>query len=823
MINEKKTVLISAIVVFFSIAFLANCGEDNTINPEQTSAELDNATISCSTESLKDSSGIKIICGGDSIGVVLNGKNGLPGEQGIQGLPGQKGDPGEKGNDGKNGINGTNGSNGSNCIVQTLADNSGLKVLCDGDSVGVVLNGKNGLPGEQGNDGPKGNDGKSCTAVSLADNSGYKILCGTDSVGVLLNGKNGLQGEQGNDGSKGNDGKSCTAVNLADNSGYKIMCGTDSVGVVLNGKQGDKGDPGEKGASCTISQNEYTRIVTITCGDESVSIDFGEAASPETYEVSLEEITGIAQGEQLFASGSTIELYELNAETFKPTGKIYNSTISNDEGSFTFYNINLKSRYALFKAISSTVTLNALIDLKNKNHVNINQLTHLETERVIFLVKTGKTFAEAKQQAVTEILAAFYIDGNFGYAEDMNINGPSDADSALIALNKLISSNYGNTLAEDFKEDGDWDDEDYKWNLAKGLAPYWTGVTMMDQNINWIQRKISEERNKVNDYLNNFWSKAVGLNECTINRNNEVAGIAGLEMAGIFICKNEIWDAAKPSQKIAYDLEVDTYDEKCSSSSDIGKIINGKKNTNYRYYCSSNGWESIEYFSWNIPKDIRLNPDKNYETMIDTRDNKEYKTIVIGEQTWMAENLNYYNLTITPSLEKTSKCPGDNPDYCEVTGRLYTWAAAIDSAKLEANLESSIVCGYGKACNLPEKVQGICPNGWHLPSYNEWKALYDYTNGELMAQTGWSSFSEYRSSYPITYPHSDTFGFSAMPNKSNNSFWSSADNYYNSNYTYTIECYYGYDSDIENCEISSISKDLYTSIRCIKDDESSGD
>ena len=59
---------------------------------------------SCSTEDLKDSSGIKIICNGDSVGVVLNGVKGDRGEQGIQGIQGVKGDKGNKGDKGDSGF-----------------------------------------------------------------------------------------------------------------------------------------------------------------------------------------------------------------------------------------------------------------------------------------------------------------------------------------------------------------------------------------------------------------------------------------------------------------------------------------------------------------------------------------------------------------------------------------------------------------------------------------------------------------------------------------------------------------------------------------------
>ena len=97
-------------------------------------------------------------------------------------------------------------------------------------------------------------------------------------------------------------------------------------------------------------------------------------------------------------------------------------------------------------------------------------------------------------------------------------------------------------------------------------------------------------------------------------------------------------------------------------------------------------------------------------SITDTRDGHSYKTVTIGSQTWMAQNLNYETVN--------SYCYSDNASNCTKYGRLYTWAAAMDSVgSWSANGKG---CGYGKTCSPTYPVRGVCPEGWHLPTQTEW-------------------------------------------------------------------------------------------------------
>ncbi len=232
-----------------------------------------------------------------------------------------------------------------------------------------------------------------------------------------------------------------------------------------------------------------------------------------------------------------------------------------------------------------------------------------------------------------------------------------------------------------------------------------------------------------------------------------------------------------------------------------------------------NGW------SWKVPKDLRLNPKIDYKTMTDSRDNKVYKTVVIGDKTWMAENLNYSDSVATPSLIKRSHCYGDEPANCDVGGRLYTWAAAIDSVKTYDDT-NGLECGDGKICQLPTNHQGICPPGWHLPSYTDWEDFIATVGGPtagaaVMTQNGWDILDGNENGYGGT----DIYGFSAIPvgtwGKAKphffmagiiTSFWSSYEN--DTDYAYSVTVDRMVDEDV--IRLSELFKAAGLSVRCVK-------
>ncbi len=117
-------------------------------------------------------------------------------------------------------------------------------------------------------------------------------------------------------------------------------------------------------------------------------------------------------------------------------------------------------------------------------------------------------------------------------------------------------------------------------------------------------------------------------------------------------------------------------------------------------------------------------PAPDIDPTVTDIDGNIYPVAVIGQQVWMAENLRvtrYADGTPIPLvdsdsaweeitvIEKAFSWYEDNPDHAESLGAFYSWAAAMNGA---ASSETN-----------PSGTQGVCPDGWHLPSDAEWNQM----------------------------------------------------------------------------------------------------
>lgn len=197
----------------------------------------------------------------------------------------------------------------------------------------------------------------------------------------------------------------------------------------------------------------------------------------------------------------------------------------------------------------------------------------------------------------------------------------------------------------------------------------------------------------------------------------------------------------------------------------------------------------------------KINPVFN--EMTDARDNQTYQTVTLGEQTWLARDLNYET--------GNSWCYDDDPANCETYGRLYDWDTAVTA----------------------------CPAGWHLGSDEEWATLVNYLDprsepndgfkiskiaGGMLKATGTIEDGTGLWSWPNTGA-TNASGFSALPSGNRNDkgtfrmlgahiiIWTSTE--YDDTYAWTIMLDMTQNAVLR--DYMGVTKHYGISVRCVKD------
>jgi uncharacterized protein (TIGR02145 family) len=162
------------------------------------------------------------------------------------------------------------------------------------------------------------------------------------------------------------------------------------------------------------------------------------------------------------------------------------------------------------------------------------------------------------------------------------------------------------------------------------------------------------------------------------------------------------------------------------------------------------------------------------ESIIDSRDGQEYKTVRIGDKSWMLENLNY-------SSKSGSWCYDENVSNCDLYGRLYDWQTA----------------------------KNVCPHGWHLPAESDFDTLLTNIGGSednaynSLKEGGGSGFSALLGGWKYYYEGFYNIG-------SAGSWWSSTEREANEAWGLSL------DSESQTAFMGNYTMDYGFSVRCIK-------
>lgn len=503
-----------------------------------------------------------------------------------------------------------------------------------------------------------------------------------------------------------------------------------------------------------------------------------------------------------FSKGAKVSLQPVDVLTLQAKGNAVEGVVLDNEGAYSIDYDEFDSPYALLtakgtfhdeitgKKTKDSVTLHALVNLIDRIDANVNLLTHLEYMRVLYLVnEESMTFFNAKKQAEREVFAAFAIEGDFEFAEDLDISGDSDGDAALHAISLLMLGGLENDV------DGDRpfmlvtknsDDSKEESKLGKRLADFvndfimdgtWKNSRVVANMADWAEGqsnsgKLRSYGKRVASYIDHFWWKAYGLDVCdsAFEKNDSPNLNLRSKYAGVYFeCHDGKWvpdttrvrdsinvkdstgvkdttsvadtSSVKDTSSVAdttildtlSDFEKDTKDLKCAS---FGQIAHGVVDTSNVYFCDGKEWKLFD-------------GDENvkYYKLEDNRDGRIYRYVRIGILYWMAEDLNY----------------GDEPGY--------TW----------------------------DDARQVCPTGWHLPGKEEWNDIIETVGS-------------------VSDSALDTYGLSLIPDgQMVAKFWTSSfDTDSQGKLVYTME--------FKKSGISlarQFAKNTRLSVRCVKDNYNS--
>lgn len=199
----------------------------------------------------------------------------------------------------------------------------------------------------------------------------------------------------------------------------------------------------------------------------------------------------------------------------------------------------------------------------------------------------------------------------------------------------------------------------------------------------------------------------------------------------------------------------------------------------------------------------------------DARDGQQYRIVTIGTQTWMAQNLNYRQ-TIG-AKDTFGMCMDRDAAGCAKYGRLYSWSQAMG---VDSIYNRKVWPG------TTAKRQGICPQGWHVPTQAQWEVLVktaggiDFAGERLKATVDWSDGYN-------GWIGTDSFWFSAYPNTpytieegrvafGEGAYWWTSSQETDPQYeNFTVDYRVFYDAS--QIYYSATEKTGFESLRCLKD------
>ncbi len=274
------------------------------------------------------------------------------------------------------------------------------------------------------------------------------------------------------------------------------------------------------------SINQEIVFMVSVCDNDSVNPIRSYAlitVNVENVPYAILDIAGYVQ-KGPFISGSSITISELYPD-LQPTGRVFSTHIEDNSGKFVLPDVELESQSVSLKAegfyfnertgklSEAQLTLYNTVDITNQGSFNINVLSHLENDRIGFLMGNGLSFSEAKKQAKSEILAVFGFEGNEELtSEQLDISRAGNDNAILLAVSIILQgqsttgdfSELISQFSNDIQADGTMDNASIGTDLINGVNHANHEVIRQNIEARYMELGIDAEIPDFEYYINQF-------------------------------------------------------------------------------------------------------------------------------------------------------------------------------------------------------------------------------------------------------------------------------------------------------------------------------
>jgi len=510
-----------------------------------------------------------------------------------------------------------------------------------------------------------------------------------------------------------------------------------------------------------------------------------------------------------FLNGTAVQVTELEAD-LSPTGRTFSSQIENNAGLFTLPSITYSSQYVEIQAngyyyneltdspSGSPITLYAISDITSRTTVNVNLLSTLERPRVKYLLGEGYDYETAKDSALQEVFDIFSITpSGSSSSEDLSIISAGEDNTGLLAISLILQA--GRTEAElselvsnisfDLREDGELTSSSSITSLYRGVNQVEDEKIRTNLESRYEDLGLNTEIGDFEALLDSYRNQQDSL-VVRVEKDIDCSGQGGSGLTAIIEGGHPpyqwTWSSSDESGLTLEDVSEGTHALSVADSYGQTVLIEDiiiptvlDVEVDITHIDSDNPMGSIDLsiIGGEGPFDIIWSNGHDTDVLegavvgeygvsiidangcsVDTTvsiidmqnildiDGNSYNAVQIGKQIWMVENLRVtkyrngdpiQNLGIDAWDTVTHGTQGvyeNNAENIDAFGLLYNWFAVSDS-------------------------RNIAPDGWHIPTSQEYEELYGYAGWDSRPLKS-SDFTLWNEQY---YCGTNETGFSAVP------------------------------------------------------------